>query len=88
MSEQNLNEQNVQPVEEDIDALRQVRLDKLADMQQSGNDPFVITKFDVTASTAECRAMNEAEELFGTGRMIEALNRDVNASPKETLQNV
>ena len=61
MSEQNVNEQAVQPAE-DIDALRQVRLDKLAEMQQSGNDPFTITKFDVTASTADCRAMYEAEQ--------------------------
>ncbi len=62
MSEQNLNEQNVQQTAEDIDALRQVRLDKLAEMQQNGDDPFVITKFDVSASTAECRAMYEAAE--------------------------
>ena len=62
MSEQNLNEQNVPQTAEDIDALRQVRLDKLAEMQQNGDDPFVITKFDVTASTAECRAMYEAAE--------------------------
>ena len=33
MSEQNLNEQNVPQTAEDIDALRQVRLDKLAEMQ-------------------------------------------------------
>ena len=63
MSEQqNLNEQNVPQTAEEIDALRQVRLDKLSEMQQNGNDPFVITKFDVTASTAECREMYEAEE--------------------------
>ena len=62
MSEQNHNEQNVQQTAEDIDALRQVRLDKLAEMQQNGDDPFVITKFDVSASTAECRAMYEAAE--------------------------
>ena len=59
MSEQNLNEQNVQQPAEDIDALRQVRLDKLSEMQESGKDPFRITKFDVTASTAECRSMYE-----------------------------
>ena len=65
MSEQNLNnapnEQAVQS-EEDLDALRQVRLDKLKEMQENGNDPFVITKFDVTASTAECREMYAAAE--------------------------
>ena len=62
MSEQNLNDQNVQQTAEDIDALRQVRLDKLAEMQQNGDDPFVITKFDVTASTEECRKMYAAAE--------------------------
>ena len=62
MSEQ--NQQNQQPVqaEEDIDALRQVRLEKLQEMQANGNDPFTVTKFDVTASTAQCREMYEQAE--------------------------
>ena len=34
--------------EQDVNQLRQVRREKLADLQASGNDPFVITKYDVT----------------------------------------
>ena len=60
MSEQN-QQQAVQPAE-DLDALRQVRLEKLQEMQANGADPFTVTKFDVTASTAQCRAMYESAE--------------------------
>lgn len=33
-------------------------------------------------------AMNDAEEMFGTQRMVEALNEDADASAQQTLQNV
>ena len=42
--------------------------------------------FVYTDGVAEATDANN--ELFGTERMIEALNRDVDASPKETMQNV
>ena len=34
--------------EQDVNQLRHVLREKLADLQASGNDPFVITKYDVT----------------------------------------
>ena len=34
--------------EPDINQLRKVRREKLADLQANGKDPFVITKYDVT----------------------------------------
>ena len=37
-------QKNVQ--EPDLNQLRKVRREKLADLQQSGKDPFVITKYD------------------------------------------
>ena len=39
-----------QPVQEEVSLseLLQVRRDKLAELQEAGNDPFVITKFDVS----------------------------------------
>ena len=37
-------QQNVQ--EQDLNQLRKVRREKLADLQANGNDPFVITKYD------------------------------------------
>lgn len=38
--------QNVQ--EQDVNQLLKVRRDKLKELQESGRDPFLITKYDVT----------------------------------------
>ena len=62
MSEQNLQANQPAETVEDIDALRQVRLEKLQEMQADNRDPFQVTKFDVTAHIADCRAMYEAAE--------------------------
>ena len=43
-----------QQQEPDINQLRKVRREKLADLQAAGKDPFVITKYDVTHHTTEC----------------------------------
>lgn len=40
------NQKNTQ--EPDMNQLRKVRRDKLAELQQNGRDPFQITKFDQT----------------------------------------
>ncbi len=42
---------------EDPSEFRQIRLGKLEEMQAAGCDPFAVTKYDVTANIAECRAM-------------------------------
>ena len=34
--------------EQDVNELIKVRMNKLADLQEKGKDPFVITKYDVT----------------------------------------
>ena len=39
-------QKNVQ--EQDLNQLRKVRREKLAELQGSGKDPFVITKYDQT----------------------------------------
>ena len=41
----NENVQNVQ-TEENLSEILQIRRDKLADLQNAGKDPFVITKYD------------------------------------------
>ena len=41
--------------EQDINHLRQVRRDKLAELQANGQDPFQITKFDVTHHSKEVK---------------------------------
>ncbi len=57
MGDQNQNKQ-----EPDINQLLKVRREKLAELQEAGNDPFVITKYDVTYHTADARA--EFNEKF------------------------
>ena len=49
--------------EQDVNQLRQVRREKLADLQASGNDPFVITKYDVTHHSMDIK--NHFEEMEG-----------------------
>ena len=54
-------QKNVQ--EPDINQLRKVRREKLADLQENGKNPFIITKYDVT-----CHAMDikdNYEEMEG-----------------------
>ena len=58
---------------EQFSELLQVRRDKLAALQEAGNDPFVITKFDVTAHNGDIR--EKFEEMEGStvriaGRMM------------------
>ncbi len=48
--------------EQDTNSLRQIRLDKLRERQSNGNDPFTITKYDVTAKAAAIKASYEETE--------------------------
>ena len=54
-------QKNVQ--EQDINKLRKVRREKLAELQAGGNDPFVITKYDQTHHSQEIK--DNFEELEG-----------------------
>ena len=54
--------QSKAPVEQDINQLRKVRREKLSELQQAGEDPFVITKFDQTHHTDEVKSLYEAYE--------------------------
>ena len=47
MAEQSENKNRSKP-QQDLNSLLQVRRDKLKELQESGNDPFQITKYDVT----------------------------------------
>ena len=58
---------------QDINQLLKVRREKLAELQEQGNDPFTITKYDVTAHTQQIK--NNYEQLEGkdvsiAGRMM------------------
>ena len=64
-------QKNVQ--EPDLNQLRKVRREKLADLQNNGKDPFVITKYDQTHHSVEVK--ENFEELEGkqvsiAGRMM------------------
>ena len=71
--EKNLNSPAQEEAVQDINALRQIRVDKLRTLQESGNDPFIITKFNQTHHSS---AIKEGfEELEGksvcvAGRMM------------------
>ena len=59
--------------EQDINKLRKVRREKLAELQANGQDPFQITKFDVTHHSKEVK--DNFEEFEGktvvlAGRMM------------------
>ena len=59
--------------EQDLNQLRKVRREKLAELQQNGKDPFVITKYDQTHHSQEIK--DNFEELEGkhvsiAGRMM------------------
>ncbi|MDY4817821.1 MAG: OB-fold nucleic acid binding domain-containing protein, partial [Lachnospiraceae bacterium] len=58
---------------QDINQLLKVRREKLAELQEQGNDPFVITKYDVTAHTQEIKdhyEQMEGKEVSIAGRMM------------------
>ena len=64
-------QKNVQ--EQDLNQLRKVRREKLAELQQNGRDPFVITKYDQTHHSREIK--DNFDELEGkqvsiAGRMM------------------
>ncbi|MDT3844783.1 MAG: lysine--tRNA ligase [Bacillota bacterium] len=65
------NQQNNKP--EDVNKLRQVRRDKLAELQAAGKDPFQITKFDQTAHSTDIKndfENFEDKEVSIAGRMM------------------
>lgn len=70
MAEQ--NQQNKKE-EQDLNQLLKVRREKLAELQQSGKDPFQITKFNVTAHSADAKEHfdeMEGKEVTIAGRMM------------------
>ena len=54
------NQKNTQ--EPDMNQLRKVRREKLAELQQNGRDPFLITKFNQTHHSLEVKDIYEAHE--------------------------
>ena len=72
MAEQ-VKQKNGQQPEQDLNQLLKVRREKLAELQANGKDPFVITKYDQTAHSADIRenyAELEGKEVSIAGRMM------------------
>ena len=66
-------QQKKQQASQDINALLQVRQEKLKNLQEAGKDPFVITKYDVTHHSQEIRDQYDALEgtvVSVAGRMM------------------
>jgi lysyl-tRNA synthetase class 2 len=77
VSEQQKNNQNntqqKNAQEPDLNQLRKVRREKLAELQENGSDPFVITKYDQTHHSQELKDQFEAlegKEVSIAGRMM------------------
>ena len=71
MAEQNQNQQANQT--EDLNHLLKVRREKLAELQESGKDPFRITKYDVTVHSMDVKEQFEeweGKEVAIAGRMM------------------
>ena len=69
MAEQNNAQNNGQEKQVDVNQLLKVRREKLANLQEAGKDPFVITKYDQTHHTDEVKALyNELEAKLLAGR--------------------
>ena len=59
--------------EQNVSELIKVRRNKLAEMQENGNDPFAITKYDVTNHTMDIKDdfdAFEGKEVSVAGRMM------------------
>lgn len=66
-------QQNQTQTQEDINQLLKVRREKLSQLQESGKDPFCITKFDVTAHSTDVKedySQWEGKEVSMAGRMM------------------
>ena len=74
MAQENQNKnQNPKAQTQDINQLLKVRREKLANLQAEGNDPFQITRFDVTDHTADIKdnfENYEGKEVVIAGRMM------------------
>ena len=67
------NNNNTNAPQQDINELRKIRMDKLKGLQENGQDPFEITKYDVTHHSADIKAdfdSLEGKTVCVAGRMM------------------
>jgi len=68
-----VNQKKGNAQEPDINQLLKVRREKLAELQENGRDPFVITKYDVTTHSGDIKenyAEMEGKEVSIAGRLM------------------
>ncbi|MBR5447556.1 MAG: lysine--tRNA ligase, partial [Clostridia bacterium] len=63
MADNNNNKNTAPQTEQNLNDLLRVRREKLAELQESGNDPFEITKYDQTHHSADIK--ENYDELEG-----------------------
>ena len=70
MAGQNNGKQGGQ--QQDVNQLLKVRREKLANLQEAGQDPFQITKYDVTHHTSDVKDLYNAheEKLLAADRQL------------------
>lgn len=76
------NENQGKAQQQDLNQLLKVRREKLAELQDAGQDPFVITKYDVSVHTAE------AKEAFDARWPKPAEGEEAPEIPEEERMNV
>ena len=67
------NNEEQELTQEDINRLMQVRLDKLKELQEAGQDPYEITEYDRTNTAGEIKANYENfenKDVTVAGRII------------------
>ena len=64
MAEEKIIDAVAEPTAEELNEILRVRREKLANLQSDGNDPFAITKYDVTHYTDDIK--NNFDELENT----------------------
>ena len=83
MAEQNRN----QAPQQDLSELLKVRHEKLANLQEAGKDPFVITKYDQTHHSTDVRALYEEHEAkLLAGRVAPNVEGMDEQQAKEVIQ--
>ena len=85
MAGQNNGKQGGQ--QQDVNQLLKVRREKLANLQEAGQDPFQITKYDVTHHTSDVKELyNAHEEKLLAGRLAVSTDGMDEAAAREAVK--
>ena len=90
MADNNQQNKGGQPAEEqDVGRLRQVRRDKLKELQDAGKDPFQIVKYDQTHHTQEIRDnVEKLETVLEVGEDGKTITPSRESIPAEKIVSI